>query len=684
VAEPIDIRINARAGDISGLDHIERRIALLRSAAAGVVSAGAAPPLSGLGAYASPGPRQPGMPLPTSPPPAAPPPLAGWTVLPGGGLVRTGYAGAGGAGTYRAAAMIGMPALLGLASRPWPATLPPSPFGARGGGPPGYLPGATPPVGAFSPWHGPSSFTPPPGFGGGAGGGWAGGGGGGGFGGPGGFGGGPTPPSGPFSAWPGSWWQRTSGYAGMYASQAGAAVAGGLGGGPMGAIGRSLARVPGIALGYGAYQAVSGGLAEAEQRFRGVLEIGSILQGQYDSVNQTIIRMRDNYQILARDGRAALTTLARATGDVTGGEAALRVGRAYGFEREAPGMLASLATLGGGTPSLASMTAVYNQSVAGRARISLPRFMEQAIEIAGVGGLGARPMTDEQIAHTTAMMTLMGGRYAANPAQAYGDYFGGLQAGTSPLGESLRMTAVGEVVRQRRYHDIGDIRNVDLSTWTGQRMAMEQAGQLPFMRQAYYQQIARQSRGNEGMAVALTQEMFGIGNTAQALDLWRNLQATGGGGVPRAQMEQETANIDKALAVQKADADELRGQRLRERDAGMERLGETALIKGLQDVSIEVGKTLGRAVELWNATHDPIKTATAALDEFGQKTYATIAVMAAAAAALAGSPLLAGIALAGAGGVALEEVLRPFAVPGSPTERGIGAPSPRDPSRQGP
>ena len=572
-----------------------------------------------------------------TPPPG---PLTGWQVLPGGGIQRVGYTGAGGAGAYGMQQITGMPPFVPGPMQPWPSNLPRSPFGPAAGGPQG--PPLPPTV------YPPPPGLPPPG--------------------------GPPPsgggPQGPYSPWPGSWGQQALGYGSMYAQQAfqgtGAQFATG-GAAMLARAGGILGRVGGAAIGFTGYQLLSQSLQTFETRSRGILNIGSMLDEQYQDIDRTLRGLRDTYHVLAQEGVAAMTTLGRTTGTTRGMAGVLgrgiRAGRAYGVDPAQVGtLLGSLALLGADTaPDLTALSAIRNEAAARGGRV-LPvgRFWEEAAAIAEVGGLGAVRLPTPQYGRYAAFMGEIGGpesRYGAHPAQAYAERAEGMVGGGGPMQQILQHRALSRLAAQTPILMLGNRRLNIAGSWIDRQIAMENAYQIPAVEAAYQHEVERQSGGNADLQTFYYQQIFGSRRLLQARQ-----EAEGMAGVARTpggilgrltqapDLARENLTIAQREALQREDPAALEGYKLRVRDAEKQIAAETELIKSLDNIGTQVVTALGKSTKAYEENEGIVRALNQGLRELSPNLLGGLAALGIVVGAATGGPVALGLGTAAAFG----------------------------------
>ena len=335
-----------------------------------------------------------------------------------------------------------------------------------------------------------------------------------------------------------------------------------------------------------------------------ILRLGDTLDQQFDTLRQTMVTMRREYQILGLDGVRAMQGLASATGEV-GAATALataRVGRFYGMTAaESFGTLTELRLAGVRDPNMAAI-ALMGEQAAGRypGAISAQRFLAETTRMAHVGELAAPAPGDALRSRYAEMMQTFGGRYTTQPAQAFLERFQDFQHPRGTLGQVIQVQAVENVRRRQRFVDFNG-EPLDLNDPEDFRVAMENIGSIPELDESLY----TTSRGYAGGNRSLTRLMYG---------------AAGGASATRAR--RETAGMERYAGAQGGIAAGLRRplpagaeQRLAERQAaergqvGLEELRartvseEIAALPIMQEIlkgQLAVANAVGQGAEAYN------------------------------------------------------------------------------------
>ena len=339
MAENVSLTIDARRGDTSGLDNLERRFTDLREKMAGV---------------------------------------------------RREYERLGQTLASRRGQGPDDPRPGGL--RPWPANLPASPFGPAAGGPPGitplqqahatlFAPQAVSPVQqahatmlaqrqatqqqqlqqaqrlALMAQMGPQPGQPP----------------------------------GPGAAIGGAIFGAVAGGGGFFGSLGGAL------GAPLGLPGILGGALIGKGLDKGV-QMASQGIAAQREIEVSLLRLGDTLNQQFGTLRTTVTALRRDFQVLGQEGVQAMMGLARATGLeeralTRATYAAVGAGRYYGMTAtESVGLLTAMQMTGAAAPNLTAVMAIGHEAAARYpGAISVPRFAQETGRAMEVGGLGFAP-----------------------------------------------------------------------------------------------------------------------------------------------------------------------------------------------------------------------------------------------------------------------------------------------------
>lgn len=394
--------------------------------------------------------------------------------------------------------------------------------------------------------------------------------------------------------------------------------------------------VLGLAAGVSILQTLSQAMQNYEARATGVLRIGSLLDEQYGDVNTGLINLRHTYHVLAQEGVAAMTSLARVTGNLRGLPAAIAFGRAYGIEPEQAALLQGhfARMTGEAEPSLGAISLVQREAQRGSVTpLPVARFAEETAGIAGVGGTGFLPLGTEQYARFGALMTGFGTRFAAQPAQAYAEYAGGLTRNTGPAFDALRRQAVSELAQRQPTIQIGTQRLNIRDDYADYQQAIELAGQSPEIQEAYFQMAQRQGAGHVGLQRMFFQGMFGAGSMTTARQTFEGLQkqASEPGGIAGALRPrftaQEYAAEDATERARIARGETTEGGELRRRAAEVQALGETGAVAALEKVRTDVQNALGTFADGVNKHKGIVDTVTETFSQLSSTSKELLGVM---------------------------------------------------------
>jgi hypothetical protein len=624
MSEPINILINARAGDTSGLEAIARQIEQLharmqRSTETTTRTGGQATELDQFQARIDrlmgnvQGLRSNLTHLNAQAATLATrgqtsDPMAGWQTLPGGGIRRVGYQGPLGLPRPVAPVVIPPPGLQRRAGAPpfgmvptpggpvYPTggfgppppppappggPLPPAPPGGQPPPPPPAPPGGPPPPappGGQPPPPPPAGQPPPapPG--------------------------GPPPPAGqPPPAPPGGWSPGARiagagalgliGQMGTPGHIAQAALTGAVIGGPWGALAGGGAALLGVGL-----QKAGEAMGAWQQRARDVLQVGQLLDQNFGGITKQVIGLNKEFDVLSGQSLEAMEAMSRFTGRLPEDQALRRVtgfGVAYGMtSAQAGGIAGSLAMLGVGANPLARVAAgARNAFGAGGLPMRMDVLQEEAVRIAGIGGTAAPPMDPEYYGRIAGLVGGMGSRYQLPGAAAgFAERLAqGVTQAPDELTMMLRHRALEQIYQERRRQgrpttlDIGQGANretVDLASFQGRRIAMELAAQSPEILESYRRTAQQEGAGNPETEALMFERLVGGGRLGptEAGRLQRRVAGQGGfvqalEAPGRATAESEQAIIDQREAARRAAPEALPGRVDAATQAMMERLG---------------------------------------------------------------------------------------------------------------
>jgi hypothetical protein len=284
-------------------------------------------------------------------------------------------------------------------------------------------------------------------------------------------------------------------------------------GGPFGRIaggaatGFAVAGPAGAAIGAGV-ALLGEGLAKAsdaaqawQQRARGVLAVGQLLDQNFSGITTSIVRLNKEFDVLTSESVQAMDAMSRVTGrrDPEALHRAVGFGVAYGMApAQAAGLAGTMAMLG--APSLHPLRAVAagarNAFGTGGLPMRMDVLQEEAMRIAGIGGTAAVPMDPEYYGRIAGFVGGMGTRYQEPGAAAgFAERLArGVSTAPDPATLMLRHRAIDQWVADLRAQGrstevtIGRGPNaelVDLTSYEGRRIAMEQAWQSPELMDQY-------------------------------------------------------------------------------------------------------------------------------------------------------------------------------------------------------
>ena len=272
----------------------------------------------------------------------------------------------------------------------------------------------------------------------------------------------------------------------------GSGLVGGTGaGGPLGGIvGTAIGTMTGMAAGLMIDRMIDRAgeaMERYEQRVRSVAETSAQLVVPYAAVNASIDEMRDKYHYLAAESLQAWQSIAQHRGGALGpsAERALRFARAFGV---APSMAGEMQgrlerTVAPGTSLTDLAWAQYSQPFRpGVPEISPVQFAQQALGVAGSGGLAAPAMSGDYAGRMTAFIGGMGQRFPGQQAQFFQQWNQAASSPTDPMFEMMRHRAITRLAQRLPggILTIGkgdDAEQIDLRSLRGRRKAMQLAGQ---------------------------------------------------------------------------------------------------------------------------------------------------------------------------------------------------------------
>jgi hypothetical protein len=410
-------------------------------------------------------------------------------------------------------------------------------------------------------------------------------------------------------------------------------------------------RILGLAAGVGAYEVITKGMEEYEQRQLAALRVGSALNEQYAQTERQLSSLRKQYDLLTRDAGPLLATLAYGTGrtDLAGQVAG--VAQAYGvpLDRAASAQVALAHLSATRQPNLAHVLAGLPATLP----MSHERFLEQVTQIAAVGGVGAIPQSPAAYRRYAEYTMGFGGRYEMNPAAAYAGRAAGLAQASSPTASAVKWQTIARLIRTNPVITLGTGETIDLRTREGQRIALQNPAAIPEMEQGMSDTIDAMSGGNAQLGVALHEEAFGTQGTYAAGREYRGMRRMqrAGGPLP-GRIGQPVA---PGTEVERRRAGRWRpGMDIIEREAEMVgKVSETTLIKTLEDWRTGLEKGIGQFAETVNETGNVFK---AVNEEVGKlppmlKEFAGAMIM--LMAAIYGGPATAAVGAILGGGLAI-------------------------------
>jgi hypothetical protein len=299
-------------------------------------------------------------------------------------------------------------------------------------------------------------------------------------------------------------------------------------------------------------------------------------------------------------GRAGLAV----AGQVAG------VAQAYGIPlAQAAAAQVTLSQLGGRPANLGTILAGLPANLP----MSHERFLEQATTVAGAGGLGGIPLSDLQVRRYTEATMGLGGRAEQFPGQTYAERYAGMaRAVEDPTGAAVAWRAIAIQMKKNPIITIPSTgEQIDVRTWSGQQIALQETGALPQMEQSRKEAVDEFAGGNEELGIALHQRAFGVAKTYQARrDYYgmRRMEAEGGPLPER---------INAPVTGVEADVARRRAGRYRpamdiiEREAEMVgKWSDTGAIKAMEDIRTFMEKGIGELATVVDASGDAFKAVT--------------------------------------------------------------------------
>jgi uncharacterized membrane-anchored protein YhcB (DUF1043 family) len=283
---------------------------------------------------------------------------------------------------------------------------------------------------------------------------------------------------------------------GPFGRIAGGAATGFAVGGPAGAaIGASVALI-----GEGLAKA-SEAAGAWQQRARGVLAVGQLLDQNFSGITASVVRLNKEFDVLTSESVQAMEALSRVTGrfDRDAYERAVGFGVAYGMApAQAAGLAGTLAMLGAPSPHPLRAVAAGARNAFGTGGLPMRMdvLQDEATRIAGIGGTAAAAMDPEYYGRIAGFVGGMGPRYQLPGATA--GFAERLARGVSTTPDAatlmLRHRAIDQWVADLRAQgrstevQIGrgpNAERAELTSYEGRRIAMEQAWQSPELMDQY-------------------------------------------------------------------------------------------------------------------------------------------------------------------------------------------------------
>ena len=308
----------------------------------------------------------------------------------------------------------------------------------------------------------------------------------------------------------------------------GSGLVGGTGaGGPLGGIvGTALGTMTGMAAGLMIDRMIdraSEAMERYEQRVISVAETSAQLVVPYTAVNASIDAMRTKYHYLAAESLHAWQAISQHRGGPLGpsAERALRFARAFGV---APSMAGEMQgrmerTIAPGTSLTDLAWAQYAQPFRpGVPEISPVQFAQQALGVAGSGGLAAPAMSGDYAGRMTAFIGGMGQRFPGQQAQFFQQWNQAASSPTEPMFEMMRHRAITRLAERLPggMLTIGkpgdpDAEQIDLRSLRGRRKAMQLAGQSGAILEEYARIGEEYGRGVPGLGEEFAHEVLAPG-----------------------------------------------------------------------------------------------------------------------------------------------------------------------------
>jgi hypothetical protein len=389
-------------------------------------------------------------------------------------------------------------------------------------------------------------------------------------------------------------------------------LGGGVLGGALGFLGGIARQGTGLAIGLSAMQHLSQAMQAYETRHVGILTVGRQLDTQYEQIGDTLTYLQRAYQVTGREGVQAMSTLGRVTGTVAAASLAttqaMRVARAVGMAPEAAAqMQAQLIQYSpGGTANPLALVGAYTQAQARGElqRMSFGRFGEAVTQIAGVGGFGRAMGTEEQYAEQARMMAAFGGRYEANPAGAFAEYYARQYGPKSEMGEVINFQAMADVMRTNPQGVQWRGRTLNPRTsYIDQQILMQQGAEIDEYRAAQFARARQQAGGNRDFGIELYMQATGTQDYAQGLREYEALaEQERTGGIAGRFRAPGAAQTGEAVVAGREAAPYRRGQEILERQMTPEELALTGVVKILEDARSTMLNRIQTTAEAFNTT----------------------------------------------------------------------------------
>jgi hypothetical protein len=406
-------------------------------------------------------------------------------------------------------------------------------------------------------------------------------------------------------------------------------IAGGIGGiggtvgGALGGAVGTLAGMPGIGALLGAQagqlvqRGVETGMRLYEEQERGILAVGAETDQQFGRLRETIHRTRQELHSTQAETIQAMHILGQLTGQPTAGLGeALRTGRAYGLSAaESATVQGTLAQMTLGQPNLNTMAGIFARARReGATFLPVSQLVHRASDVAAVGGIGAAPRTDEQIANIMASQSAIGGplnpRFRADPAQAFAREYTGLQQPADAVGESIRAGANARILRRGGVFHLGG-RTYNANRPEDMRILDEEAADIPEKQQAMMEEIRERAGTNEQEARRLYRRAFNVPTSLEAQQRYERKawEAAQPGGIPGQRTRpglpgQGQTETERIAAQEGTFAGQERAAQARLEDA----LTQLRDVQHLAEVKLSIETTMTDWIEKFNRTGGVIET----------------------------------------------------------------------------